>query len=490
MIKVLNGYYQIVSLIDQGGFGSVYKALDTRTGQIKAVKASIDNSAAYQEQFSREANILRTVIHPNLPRVTDFFFEEQVHYLVMDFVEGNTLKNIVGSSGPLPYSIAYYWLNQIASALTLLHSKTPPILHRDVKPSNIIITPDDKAVLVDFGLAKLHENQKTVTAAKAVTPGYSPPEQYGQGTTDLRSDVYAFAATFFFCLVGNAPQEFVERIDEDSITHSIRSQSRIPVIVQDAIIKGMSLSPRDRFCSITDFVNAIPTPSATIKQRKPLGELERPPLREANPENNPNTSITVDRIHWVSPIVSELMQENGKNYLTLSWKGVLVHGLAYHIVRKRRSRPRNPHDGVSWITYENTFQDHTLPNGEPVFYAIYAYNGKVFSSSCLYSQEIIRTDDVKDLNAIRDRNNVITLRWKSPALADWFLVRKSIYSPPSNIMDGEEVCTIEHDGAENTIEAIDRDWFGKTKTFYTVFCRYRKSRRDTIVSSKGVSITA
>jgi len=174
--QVLQGRYQIETLLGHGGMGAVYRATDLTFGAAVAVKENLETTSKAQEQFAREAHLLYELRHPNLPRVTDYFFVPgQGQYLVMDFVEGRTLDEIV-TYGPVSEARALVWLSQILDALEHLHKQN--IIHRDVKPANVKITPQGRAFLVDFGLAKVHAPQQlTTTGARGVSPGFAPPEQ-------------------------------------------------------------------------------------------------------------------------------------------------------------------------------------------------------------------------------------------------------------------------------------------------------------------------
>ncbi len=183
---IINQRYRIVNLLGQGGFGAVYKAWDLNLSRPCALKENLDASAEAQKQFNREAVILANLIHPHLARVIDYFsIPDQGQYLVMDFVEGDDLQQILDKSGPQPESRVIEWIGQICDALAYLHRQKPPIIHRDIKPANIKIDPEGKAVLVDFGVAKIWDpNMRTTQGARAITPGFSPFEQYGQAPTD------------------------------------------------------------------------------------------------------------------------------------------------------------------------------------------------------------------------------------------------------------------------------------------------------------------
>src|SRR5581483_5738832 len=184
-----------------GGMGAVYKAWDLRlSGHFVAVKENFETSQVAQSQFQTEAILLANLDHPMLPRVTDHFIEPSGRqYLVMDYVEGQDLDQMVNGRGPVNESQAIVWMTQILNALEYLHTQPRPIIHRDIKPANIKIRPDGRAMLVDFGIAKVHTiGQQTVAGALAYSPGFSPLEQYGYGSTDARSDIYSVGATLYF----------------------------------------------------------------------------------------------------------------------------------------------------------------------------------------------------------------------------------------------------------------------------------------------------
>jgi serine/threonine protein kinase len=207
--EILQGRYRVLKVLGCGGMGAVYFAEDLRLGNRPvAVKENFDTSPEAAAQFRVEAEILATLRHPNLPQVFDYFIEPRTgkQYLVMDYIAGEDLEDIVEKRGPLDERSALRIMFQVFDAVDYLHRQNPPIIHRDIKPSNIKVQPDGTAILVDFGIAKRYlPGRDTVGAAAAVTPGYSPPEQYGQGITDQRSDIYALGATLYFALDRTSP---------------------------------------------------------------------------------------------------------------------------------------------------------------------------------------------------------------------------------------------------------------------------------------------
>ncbi len=248
--ELLASRYRIVKPVGQGGFGAVYRAWDTALGVPVAVKENLDTSAEAQRQFEQEARLLAPLRHPNLPRVSDhFFLPNQGQYLVMDFVEGQSLEALlIERGGPLDEAEALGWIGQVCDALEYLHTRTPPIIHRDIKPQNIIVAADGRAVLVDFGISKAYDPTLTTTrGARAVTPGYSPPEQYGMGKTDARSDVYALGATLYTLLTGAPPPESVALISGGEMLTPIRQVNPgVNPTTEAAVATAMALASSQR----------------------------------------------------------------------------------------------------------------------------------------------------------------------------------------------------------------------------------------------------
>lgn len=262
--------YRIDNLLAQGGMGAIYHAMDLNLNLPVAIKENLDASPEAQKQFVREANILARLSHPNLPRVLDYFFiPEQGQYLVMDFVEGEDLQAMLTRLGRLPEPQVLTWVSQICEALAYLHSQPSPIIHRDIKPANIRIRPDGRAMLVDFGIAKVFDpHLATTIGARAVTPGYSPPEQYGGGLTDARSDVYALGATIYHLLTGKTPPDSVKRmIRQAEMLPPRQVNNTISPLVEQAILRSTELDTANRFQSIEELRAAL-VRAATIPLEK------------------------------------------------------------------------------------------------------------------------------------------------------------------------------------------------------------------------------
>ena len=276
---VLNERYRVVKLIAQGGFGAVYRAWDLRLNIGIALKELLDNTPEGAQQFNREALILAQLKHQNLPRVTDYFQVANNLYLVMDFIEGDDLHTRLTQVGRLSEVDVVQWLGQVSDALTYLHSQNPPIIHRDIKPANIKVTPQGQAVLVDFGIAKIYDpNSPTTKGARAISPMFSPPEQYGRGSTDARSDVYALGATAYILLTGELLPESVERLMGTPLTPPRQFVPSLSPGMEYAITKALELQQSGRWASVAEF-------KAAMSQTLPY-ETPKPPHLE-EPEDEP-----------------------------------------------------------------------------------------------------------------------------------------------------------------------------------------------------------
>lgn len=246
--EVLEGRYRIDRLLGQGGMGAVYRAVDSKFNTSVAIKENRQFTPESQRQFAREAGLLHQLRHPNLPRVTDhFFLPGQGQYLVMDYIEGEDLDQVLARQGYLPQAQALGIIDRVLDALAYLHSQD--IVHRDVKPANIKVTPGGQVFLVDFGLAKTQAGlQSTTAGARGVTPGYAPPEQYGYGRTDSRTDIYSVGATLYALLTGRRPPDALERMmRQEELVPPQYLRPEMHADVQAAVLRAMECTPADRF---------------------------------------------------------------------------------------------------------------------------------------------------------------------------------------------------------------------------------------------------
>lgn len=303
--EVINSRYRIQSLLGQGGFGAVYRVEDLSLKTLSALKENLDYWDEAQRQFEREALILAGLRHPNLPRVTDYFtIPAQGQYLVMDFVEGYDLQQVIDRTHkPLYEKPTLKWIDQICAALSYLHAQNPPIVHRDVKPANIRVTPDGVAMLVDFGVAKFYRpNVKTTLGARAVTAGYSPIEQYGEGTTDTRADIYSLGATLYTLLTAQRPPESIERVSGKALIEPRRLNQDITPTTERVIVRALEVLAQNRYATIDEMRQALT--KAAQQSMSPVAKITNqlnPPSPAQAAPTSPQISSPISRPFPVAP---------------------------------------------------------------------------------------------------------------------------------------------------------------------------------------------
>jgi hypothetical protein len=260
-VRGARGEYKIMGLIGRGGMGAVYRAQRLGDGTIWALKemrtppdAPPDEIMENRRLFEQEAELLERLRHPNLPIVADRFENQGRPVLVMEFVPGQTLVDRVReANAPLLEQQVLGYGIQVAQVLHYLHSQTPPIIYRDLKPSNIMLTPDGVLKLIDFGVARTHKRGKSKDTVAMGSAGYAPPEQYGKGQTDARSDVYALGATLLHLLTNMPPipLQTPARGSINKLNPSVDDQT------EGVITRAMALDPNARFRDAADFEQAL-----------------------------------------------------------------------------------------------------------------------------------------------------------------------------------------------------------------------------------------
>lgn len=255
--SILRERYRIEGQLGKGGMGTVYLAYDQVLQLKVAVKENLNPDPDSEEQFRREARMLASLRHPNLPRVTDHFVLDDNQYLVMDYIEGEDLQTLLVQRRPGVAEVLR-WADDLCDALTFLHTRQPPIIHRDIKPGNMKLQPDGRVVLVDFGIAKAYTQDQTATGARGMTPGFSPPEQFGGTGTDPRSDQYALAATIYYLLTGKQPANSIDRMLKHDLLKSPRELNpEITPPLEAALLHALALPRDERFADIESFKAAL-----------------------------------------------------------------------------------------------------------------------------------------------------------------------------------------------------------------------------------------
>ena len=301
---IVHSRYQISAVVGRGGLGTVYQVVDVLFSKhnVFALKELVDQSSGARKQFELESQWLQSLDHNHIPKVREHFEWQQRLYLVMDFVEGENLEQKLTRLGgrPLPERQVIQWILPICDALHYLHTRVPPILHRDVKPANIIVTPGGHPVLVDLGIAKEHLPGARMTATfvrKAGTEGYAPPEQYSTaGQTGPWSDVYGLGATLYHLLTGQIPPTAVERVALDTALVSPRIlNGSVSRGTDAAIYRALALRPSERFRSILEFkralVEAVEAIEAPMSSSRPLTTQSTPTPLPPHPQTPPSRSF-------------------------------------------------------------------------------------------------------------------------------------------------------------------------------------------------------
>jgi serine/threonine-protein kinase len=240
--------YRIRSWLGQGGMGTVYLVESVASGELLALKElALPHHPGAARQFRREVELLARLQHPALVQPRDFFEWGERLYFAMEYVDGCTLSQVI-KAGPLPLDMALDCARQLCSVLECLHRQNPPILYRDLKPSNIMIDSQHRVRLIDFGIARcLEQGEETTTFLRGMgSAGYAPLEQYGeQGGTDERSDIYSLGATLYSVLTGKVPESPITRVSETGALTSLRLyNAKIPRLLDDELEERGPLSRR------------------------------------------------------------------------------------------------------------------------------------------------------------------------------------------------------------------------------------------------------
>ena len=281
---VLQDRYVVMQKLGQGGMGAVYRASDRRlstvTWAVKEMSQSAISGPLERQQardaFRHEAEMLAALNHPNLPRVTDHFEQDGKAYLVMEYVPGETLLSFLMREGlPQPQARVFEWARQLCDALDYLHNQHPPIIFRDLKPANIMLTPKSQIKLIDFGIARLFKPGQARDTQAFGTIGYSAPEQYGKGQTDARSDVYSLGVLLHQLLTGYDPTNTPFRLPPAS-----QVNLNLPQQLSDALSAATDSDPDRRFASIAAFRAALFSMHAQADAR-----VESRPFQQAQAAN-------------------------------------------------------------------------------------------------------------------------------------------------------------------------------------------------------------
>lgn len=244
---IIDEKYEVLKEIGKGGMSIVYLAMDRRLNKQWAVKevkktGNGKNDEVVINSLIAETNLMKRLDHPSLPRIVDIIDNGETLYIVMDYVEGESLDKILKEYGSQPQDLVVDWAMQICDALSYLHSQNPPIIYRDMKPANVMLKPEGNIKIIDFGIAREYKEKNLADTTILGTKGYAPPEQYGQRQTDARSDIYALGMTMHHLLTGIDPR------GNDYEYHPVRQWNpEVHEGIEYIIDKCTSLDPDDRY---------------------------------------------------------------------------------------------------------------------------------------------------------------------------------------------------------------------------------------------------
>lgn len=250
--EIIDSKYEILKLLNTGGMNSaIYLALDKKLNRQWAIKKVRKSSSQTTSMLMAEASIMKNLDHPMLPRIVGIEEDPKFFYIIMDFVQGENLKTVVTSSGPQAQDTVVSWGIKLCDVLTYLHGKG--IVYRDMKPANIMLSPDGNIKLIDFGIAREYKENASEDTTALGTEGYAAPEQYeGKGQTDARTDVYGMGITLFQLLTGVNPSSYQENI------FSIRLQNpNLSSGLDKIILKCTNKDPKKRYQSTEELKKAL-----------------------------------------------------------------------------------------------------------------------------------------------------------------------------------------------------------------------------------------
>src|SRR6266487_2247185 len=276
---ILDGKFKIVQVLGEGGMGTVYKVEQVgKPGYFRAVKELLINPNTTEEErksaierFDKEIDLLFNLKHPRIPSLILSFQERGNYYFVMEFVPGRSLEKILeDSKGPLDEVQVINWMMQVCEALSYIHSRTPPIILRDLKPGNVMVTPDGNVQLIDFGIARRFDPNKRTNTENLGTISYASPEHLGSITapgqrrsaqnpgklvqTDARSDIYSLGATMYHLLTNREPDPIQTPVSGSILAknprlRTVRVNNTVICPIEQVIIKAMQQNPAQRFQS-------------------------------------------------------------------------------------------------------------------------------------------------------------------------------------------------------------------------------------------------
>lgn len=247
--SVLDRKYEVIKVLGQGGMSRVYLCRNNRLGNLWAIK-EVKKELQCQMGFLAEPNILKKLNHSGIPRIIDIFYENNNLYIVEDYIEGQTLENLIDKEGSLDDIKACEIALELCEILAYLHSFEPPIIYRDLKPSNVMITPKNEVKLIDFGISRVYKESKSTDTIYMGSKGYAAPEQYGLSQSNIRTDIYGLGTTMYFMLMGNPPDGFTKPLNDNEYADVNNELKKI-------VMKAMQIEQSNRYADVSAMKSEI-----------------------------------------------------------------------------------------------------------------------------------------------------------------------------------------------------------------------------------------
>lgn len=355
--SVVDGKYKILNKIGQGGMSIVYLAMNERVNKPWAIKEvrkdGVSNYEVVKQNLIAETDILKRLNHPNLPSIIDVIDCEDTFLIVMDYIEGKPLSEALQREGAQPQEKVIEWAKQICDVLGYLHSRRPPIIYRDMKPSNVMLKPDGNIMIIDFGTAREYKSASIADTTCLGTQGYAAPEQFGgHGQTDARTDIYCLGATLYHLVTGHNPclppyEMYPIRQWNPALSSGL----------EEIILKCTQKNPDDRYQSCAELMYAL----------EHYDELDHEYKKVQNRKWKTFLATSVLTVASLAACVGFRFAETSttnKNYDSYLRNAVSATSMQEKINNYQNAINLNPREGEGYLNLLQAFLDNTEDDGE------------------------------------------------------------------------------------------------------------------------------
>ncbi|WP_055668927.1 serine/threonine-protein kinase [Desnuesiella massiliensis] len=280
---ILDDRYEVIKVLGSGGMGKVYLCKNIRLDNLWSIK-EVEIDSNNNMDVLTEADILKDLDHPCIPKIVDRFYEDKKVYMVMEYIEGMTLKEYTKKNSDLDIERFCQIILKICDIISYLHGLNPPIIYMDLKPSNIIITPTEKIVLIDFGISRVNRASDTIPIVKIGSNGFAAPEQYGLGKTSEQTDIYGIGMVMYFLVRGKAASTPLEPLMDEN--YDINMDKDLKRIIQ----KAVQVEPKDRYTSVEELKDDLRglNSKSEYEKTRVLGSMDIDSNSNSNSNSNNN----------------------------------------------------------------------------------------------------------------------------------------------------------------------------------------------------------